>query len=1155
MIVLSNYINVIDQIYKHYAIFVIFLFSITNTTAQIVNHSVQVDTFYNLSDVNHLLLKNTPLSDFPLKISPDIIKDYYTSRDTLHFYESVSADTIIISYRVFPKEIFELKGIDTSAVSKDILYSNIEEYKPTRKLTEWSHLEYYGNFSRGLSFGNRQSPGVQSNFDLNVKGTLGDDIELLASMTDNSIPLQPNGNTQRIQEFDNVFIRLSQKENFFEIGDLLIENRKPYFLSYDKKIQGVSGNYINRFGPNKSLSSRATLALSKGKFARTPVTITEGNQGPYKLTIDGNPNEYFFIIAGSEIVYLDGVPLVRGEDNDYTIDYNLAELTFTSNRYIGTESRIFVEFEYNNQEYQNSLLSIENSFNTKHWEIYSSFLSTQDMKNSFIPFDLDDQTKDFLSQAGDSESSVLISSIRKNENGYDPNLVMYELTDSLGIDSVLVRSKNPNKAVYLASFLYVGPQNGDYTLRNNDDNQAIYVWLAPVDSIKQGSYSPVFSIKPPEQQAQWSVGANYIKNQHAWNTEVSITDLDLNRFSSRDNQDNQAASLSTEYTYLNNRLADSTKSFQWTTRYEYKGKNFSPINPYRSTEFNRNWNLTKLDLAPLTENYLLSFLRFRSKSSDTKLSSSFLTNTDQYSGQRFGLDNSFSRKRWRSEIHLDWLRTKWYDQRGTFFKPRGRIELDLNKQQNLTLYLEEEQEYNRLYNAEGDDLDNSFYYYIHGIGTEWKPNEKSSYSLSYRYRRDKFPIQEKISDAYASHNILFHLNWYFTQFLSTKSQITYRLINIIRDDNTPSTIENGDNLLANFELNYTRPEKGITGFIFSQLGTGKEPKRDIRYIRVEPGKGDYAYIDFNGDGIQQTNEFVLANFQNEGEYIRVNTLTNDFVDSKKMSLRSQMRVDLSRLLPQGQKKWYGRFSLESNYINNRSYLEDAFLTTTQAIVDIPDSLVVSQIASGRHALYYQKGNIFFQSFLEMVTSDQKSLLTTGIDDRKKNQYNLSAQQRLSKKFFTQFLAGKTYDYLSREAFTDNDYSIDGWQTKANINYLLNRSTKITLSYHFFSKMDSPTDAKTKQHEVQNEITWSPAVSQSISANFKYSLVTSNQDLSANLENAMLSGLRTGNNIIWDLLYQLRIKESIHLNLSYQGRKLGQNQRVVHTGNAQITALF
>ena len=52
---------------------------------------------------------------------------------------------------------------------------------------------------------------------------------------------------------------------------------------------------------------------------------------------------YVIVISGSERVYVNGVLLKRGENNDYTIDYNAGEIVFTSLFTITSEMRISIE--------------------------------------------------------------------------------------------------------------------------------------------------------------------------------------------------------------------------------------------------------------------------------------------------------------------------------------------------------------------------------------------------------------------------------------------------------------------------------------------------------------------------------------------------------------------------------------------------------------------------------------------------------------------------------------------------------------------------------------------------------------------------------------------------------------------------------------------
>ena len=283
---------------------------------------------------------------------------------------------LIISYRVFPflfSKTYQHKDInvfkpDESGRINPFIYTGVD--KKGNDFFASEGLNKSGSISRGVAFGNNQDVVLNSNLNLQLSGKLTDKISILAAIADDNIPIQPEGNTQQLQEFDRVYIQFNDDKSKLIAGDFQLTRPNSYFLNYFKKSQGASFSSVFGLGKtaaqqkNNSMSVSLSAAVSKGKFSRNLIIGVEGNQGPYRL--HGAENEsYVVILSGSEKVYIDGQLMERGQDNDYVIDYNTAEITFTPKRIITKDKRITAEFQYSDKNYARSLYEFGDEYKNK----------------------------------------------------------------------------------------------------------------------------------------------------------------------------------------------------------------------------------------------------------------------------------------------------------------------------------------------------------------------------------------------------------------------------------------------------------------------------------------------------------------------------------------------------------------------------------------------------------------------------------------------------------------------------------------------------------------------------------------------------------------------------------------------------------------------
>jgi len=217
-------------------------------------------------------------------------------------------------------------------------------------------LAVSGSKSVRMSSGNRRDLTIDQTLRLNIAGWLTEDIRVDAALSDDDLPVVPEGNTEELRDIDRIHVELTAPRWRALLGDFVASREGSTYGGYRRKLQGV----VADFG-TEEIGAGALAGSPRGLYRTLQIRGQESNQGPYFLG-GGDAGTQVFIVAGSERVTIDGLELTRGADRDYVIDYVRGTITFTYRRLITAETEILVEYEQGEGPYVRTVVGGEGRF-------------------------------------------------------------------------------------------------------------------------------------------------------------------------------------------------------------------------------------------------------------------------------------------------------------------------------------------------------------------------------------------------------------------------------------------------------------------------------------------------------------------------------------------------------------------------------------------------------------------------------------------------------------------------------------------------------------------------------------------------------------------------------------------------------------------------
>ena len=669
----------------------------------------------------------------------------------------------------------------------------------------------------------------------------------------------------------------------------------------------------------------------------------------------------------------------------------------------------------------------------------------------------------------------------------------------------------------------------------------------------------------PKKQQIVNLGVEYAINKTTLlKTEIATSNNDPNTFSSKNNGDDRG--WAAKFQLSNEKILRQARQLQLNTAldYEYVQQKFKPLERLRTVEFSRDWGLTFNQL-PADENIIRATAGLSDKTKHS-ISYGFINyrRSDKYNGVQNSLVHIADWKGW--QINNQFVITNFNTllDKGTFLRPVIDISKELKQIKNWRLGLKYAIEHNEARNKTSDTLTPAaFSFDSYSVYLKSDENKKNRYGVTFFTRSDKYPVSKDFVRGDRSLNLNLQTELLANPRRQFYLNTTFRKLKVYNA--VISKQKEDETILGRAEYVMNEWKGLLNGNILYEVGAGQEQRRDFAYLEVPAGTGQFAWIDYNSDGVQQLNEFEIAAFIDQAKFIRIFTPTNEFIKANFITFNYSFTINPRSLLTKpnlkGIRKLLTRLNLVTSLQTSKKSIAKGTFEFNPFKYNVNDTALVTLNTVILNTLSFNRFNSKWGVDLSNLRNNGKSLLTYGYESRRLNDWLVKWRWNISRAFSLNVNGKKGENALYTPQFVNRNYQLTSYSAEPFLTFIKGTAFRIVTSYKLDNKKNLPVygNQKSTSHSLNVESKYNILQSSSITGKFTFNTIDYKDPLSGNVANTtvsyiMLDGLLPGKNYLWSLGFSKRLLNNLELNFQYDGRKSGTS-KTVHIGRAAITALF
>ncbi|MEM9258996.1 MAG: hypothetical protein AAGA62_05080, partial [Bacteroidota bacterium] len=690
-----------------------------------------------------------------------------------------------------------------------------------------------------------------------------------------------------------------------------------------------------------------------------------------------------------------------------------------------------------------------------------------------------------------------------------------------------------------------------------------YVGVDTATCAPLGNFAPLIDLNAPQQQQLLAIGGEYrFQGGGVLRVEGSRSKLDLNRFSREDSADDNGNALRVD---LDRPIALGQDSIGWQftprAHYEFVEKTYNFINPYRSPEFFRNWNLSNrlgtVNPEREDEQIIGAGLGFRRGTiGSVEYNFEQFTRGESYTGNRQEATIRLQTKGWLVNGAASFLESEDQLSSGSFRRPNLKVSKTFDALGGWSLNGAYEGERSLRQELKSDTLSPlSFQFDRYTLGIAAPANDEYRFALSLNRREDKLPRATELVTSTEATEISAEGNYTASKNIQLGGNFTFRDLSIANRElvgDTPNRT-----FLGRLDLRTNALSRSLRTQTTYQVGSGQEPRVDFQYLYVGPGPGQYIWQDslYNNDGKIQPNEMEISPFPDIADYVRVSVFSNDFIRTNNVALNQKISWDPVRIWrdSKGFRKALRRFSFNTNLRIDRKTREDENIQSWNPLqLAVADSSLVALNLSRRHGLFFNRANPKYDLQLSNTDRQNRRVLTTGYESSRQEDWTLRFRFRPNDQLSLEAAGSTGRREADSEFFNNKDFQFQFNRIEPSLTWQPGDIRLLTKL--LFGQEENVLPEGNGERTDRLELQFEGNFKNWLTANFRWVDITLEGDARSPIGFALLQGLQPGRNLLWNVGATRQLGQYLQLTLSYEGRQTGEAP-TVHVGRAQVQAFF